>query len=287
MTSFVSLVLLLGATAPAPAASCEVVGADAAPADVARARAACETARARFAELFGAPVPGVRVILQDRAGYRTGTQGARAAVVWPTSEAMTARVEGGAAAERHVAMQWREVLPHEIAHTLLAARFFPEETGEGAGDPEGAVYGTPLPDWLDEGVAIWAEPLESRRRRLAQARALPEARRDLRAILTSTHPGAGNAAALAVRDGAAVPPDEALRDFYPQSIAVLAFLYDRGGREAVRDLVRRIAAGATLPAAVAGLPGLPARFEDVAAAWEEWLAGATSDAPRPTSSEMM
>jgi hypothetical protein len=76
-------------------AECGVSGSAAAAADVALARAACDTARVRFAELFGDAAPGALVVLHDHPGFYPG---------------------GGAA-------------------------------GHGG-------YGTPLPDWFEEGIAI-------------------------------------------------------------------------------------------------------------------------------------
>lgn len=260
--------LLAGAPQPAHASECTVGGVRSTAEDVALARTACESARARFAALFGDPVPEVRVILRDRPGYRVGTQDGRAAIVWPTSRAMAAQAGGGEAAGRHVAAQWREVLPHETAHALMSARFYPDHTGG-----EAAGYGTPLPDWLDEAVAIWAEPEASRALRLAQARALPAVKRDLRAILESPHPAMANRAALAMRDGAPPPADEALRAFYPQSVAVLGFVHEAGGAAAVAELVRRLTSDPATPVAIAGLPGLPEDFDGVVAAWDAWIGG--------------
>lgn len=255
-------VLLAGAGSPTPPGPCEVTGDTSSEDDVALAITACESARARFGELFGEPVPNVRIQLTRDSGYRIGTEEAGAAVLWPTSEAMRP------AEDDHVALQWREVLPHEASHALLTARFFADV--EIAEDD----YGTPLPDWLDEGVAIWAEPEESRAERIAQARGLPAHRRGLEDILTAPHPAMANAAAWRMRDGAAPPSDdEALWAFYPQSIAVLAFVLETGGPEALRGFVER-ALERPSEVGVSALVGLPGMGEDeagVVAAWEEWL----------------
>lgn len=266
------LALLLAGTPITPADSssktCEVTADGASRRDVERARAACEIARGRFGELFGEPVPAVRILIEDRDGYRTGLANGKAAVLWPSTRAMRARVGTGARADGHIALHWDEILPHEISHVLLAARFFPDAHGSAR-----APYGSPLPDWIDEGVAIWAEPETSRETRIAQARALPPERRDLVSILTTPHPAAANREVLAIRDGAAIPDDQALWDFYPRSIAALAFLHDTGGRAATSELVRRIIAGAPLPHAVVGLPGLPGELAEIEVAFERWLMG--------------
>lgn len=266
------VIVLAGTPAPqvAPVDSsteaCEVSADGASRRDVERARAACAIARERFRELFGEPVPAVTIMVGDRDGYRTGLTRGKAAVLWPSTEAMRARVGTGARADGHIALQWNEVLPHEISHVLLAARFFPDAHGSGR-----APYGSPLPDWIDEGVAIWAEPEASRATRIAQARALPPERRSLVSILTTPHPAATDRDVLSIRDGAAIPDDQALWEFYPRAIAALSFLHDAGGRDATSELVRRLIAGAPLPDAVEGLPGLPDDLPEIEAAFDRWL----------------
>lgn len=261
-----------GAGAPEAEARCEVEtqsGAPPAADDEVRARTACQAARTRFAELFGDPVPEVRIILWEEAHYRMGVLRGEAAIFWPSSQAMTPRTDDRAAAEHHLAAQWREVLPHEISHLLLAVRFFPDRAATPAGG-----YGTPFPDWLDEAVAIWAEPLESRQRRVEQARELPAEFRDLRTILTSPHPATGQSAAYISRDGTARPADFTLWAFYPQAISVLTFIHDHGGTAATRELARRLAGdsgGSLDPQVLTGLPGLPVDFEGVDAAWNQWI----------------
>jgi len=273
MLSFpLALQLLLGATPPAvaPAAPpCEVTGDVSAAADVLRAEQACAVARARFAELFGEPVPKVVVTLWRDGGYRTGIQARRAVIFWPTEAALAGRQTGGDGGI-YDADPWHEILPHEIAHVLLAARFF--GGGFDPGAPT-AAYGTPFPDWLDEAVAIWAEPEASRLGRLREARALPEARLDLRSILNATHPGARDPRVMAMRDGGAPPSDEDLWAFYPQAIAVLDFVHHMGGSAAVSELAARlVAAPGAGERALVGLPGLAGDFAGVEAAWRGWLA---------------
>lgn len=256
----------------ASSAQCEVAtesGTPAATGDEIRARAACQTARARFAELFGDPVPEVKVILWEEAHYRMGLLRGEAAIFWPSSQAMTPSTEDSAAAEQHVAAQWREVLPHEISHLLLAVRFFRDAPATRAGE-----YGTPLPDWLDEAVAIWAEPTESRDRRVEQARELPTEYRDLHTILSTPHPATGRSAAYIARDGTARPADFTLWAFYPQAIAVLAFVHEQGGTAATTELIRRLLSDLSEPAGsdvLAGLPGLPSEAAAVEAAWNAWM----------------
>lgn len=250
--------LASAAAAPARnAAPCIVEVSPAATPSVAeevRAADACRAARSGFADLFGDPVPPVRVVLWDRPGYRTGLDGDTAVVFWPSGRAADDRAADPA------------MLPHEIAHVLVAGRFYGR-----ADDPSGG-YGTPLADWLEEGVAIWVEPGWQREARIARARALPPERRDLATILASPHPASDRPSLLAIRDGAAPPSSRALWDFYPQSIAVLSFVHDRGGAVAVRALVRRLMADPSDPRGLAGLPGMPRHREGVLRAWERWVA---------------
>lgn len=249
---------------------CEVAGATSVREDVALATAGCEAARVRFSELLGVEAPRVRVVLADRSGYRVSAEGGTGVVYWPTGAALMAQAGGrGAAVERAVAAQWREVLPHETMHALTIAAFYPDGF-------EPAGYGTPLPDWLEEGIGIFGEPASSRATRVRQARGLPAARRDLTTILALSHPAATNARLLEARDGAPLPvDDEALWAFYPQSVAVVSFVHEKGGAAAVHELVRRLVADpAQTDNALAGLPGLPALMRDVVAEWNAWIAAA-------------
>lgn len=259
--------LILGAVLPpghAAAATepCTVGGSTAAATDVERAKLACRTARARFGELFGDTVPDVHVVLHEDAGYQVASAGRMAIVFWPGSDALSA----DESRQGWVAAQWEEVLPHEVMHALTMARFYSDGGADGHGG-----YGTPLPDWFEEGIAIWGEPAHSREGRLRQARELPPARRDIAVILGSTHPVAGNAAMMAPVPGAPVPRDERLRAFYPQSIAALAFVHDVGGAGAVQELARRLVKAPDDPGALLSLPGLPGDAQELAEAWESWM----------------
>jgi hypothetical protein len=260
--------LLLCLAAPGASADCGVSGAQPRPDDVARARAACVTARARFAELFGDTVPAVLVMFHEQPGYRVSADGNVGLIYWPSTAAMTKRFGRGVEAERKVAAQWREVLPHEIMHALTIARFY----GEGfASDPGG--YGTPFPDWFEEAIGIWGEPLDSRRMRVAQARRRPELGAALRTILERPHPAATNRALLDERVGAQLPAgDDELWSFYPRAIALLTFVHETGGRAAVSELARRLIRNPRNEHALVGLAGMPADAAGVTRAWEKWVA---------------
>lgn len=243
--------------------ACSVSGSAAERGDDALAIAACARARHRFELLFGTPAPRSHVVLHDEPGYEVALVRDVGVVFWPNSGALP---RDAPAAWRN--LQWAEVLPHELMHALTMAHFFAD--GD-AVDPGG--YGTPLPDWFEEGIAIWGEPESTRTARLAQARQLPPQRLRLQAILEGRHPVAANPALLQAAPGAAVPRDEALRAFYPQSIAVLSWIFDRGGSAAVAELGRRLALDPADTRAVAGLPGLPLTMDLAEGDWQEWLAG--------------
>jgi hypothetical protein len=248
---------------------CSVSGPAATPADVTRALLACERARARYAELFGES-PAAHIVLRDEAEYEVASAGGTGIVYWPGTRALGGTDAGAAGRRAWLDVQWTEVLPHELMHALTMAGFY----GEGRVDGHEG-YGTPLPDWFEEGIAIWAEPAASRRGRLRQAQALPADRRQLSVILAGEHPVAANLSMLAPQPGAAVPRDEALLAFYPQAIAVLSFVFDAGGAAAVRELGQRLVRDPADMRALLRLPGLPAAERDLVAAWNRWLVEAT------------
>jgi hypothetical protein len=241
------------------------VGGEAVRADADRAVAACTTARARFAELFGGTAPRIHIVLHALPGYEVASSGGMGLVFWPKS---SAPVPVGTTAPRPwIERQWEEVLPHEVMHALTMASFYADADAVGHGG-----YGTPLPDWFEEGVAIWAEPLVSRQARIAQARGLPSHRLDLTSILRGAHPAAADPDIIAAQPGAAVPADEVLRAFYPQAIAVLSFIHEAGGAPALRELARRLVLDPADDRALLGLPGLPVDTPDLVTAWARWLA---------------
>lgn len=258
--------LLCGAIPSAASAECDVRGSAAAATDVTRARAACDSARARFAELLGDSAPAVLVVLHDQPGYEVASAGALGIVYWPNSLALRGRDRDDETTTARIDSHWREVLPHEVMHALTMARFYPDGGADGHGG-----YGTPLPDWFEEGIAILGEPPDSRRKRLQQARRLPAHFQDLRTILHGEHPVAGNTALMAPVPGARLPPDDALHAFYPQAIAVVAFVYDAGGSAAIRELGRRLAADPRDRNAITALPGLPVDLPGLLEKWQAWI----------------
>jgi hypothetical protein len=141
--------------------ACSVSGSASAPSDVTRARAACDTAQRRFSELFGTQAPAALVVLHDRPAYELALAGDVGIVFWPNGAALAAGVGGGEGKDGRADAHWREVLPHELMHAMTMAHFFAHGNVANHGG-----YGTPLPDWFEEGVAIWGETMESRRARL-------------------------------------------------------------------------------------------------------------------------
>jgi hypothetical protein len=261
MTASTPLLLISALLALPADPPCTVGGASAHAADEARALAACDIARQRFSELFGQTSPRAHVVLHDQPDYEVGLVQDVGVVFWPATPTLTQVSES-----RGSGRQWAEVLPHELMHALTMAHFYAHR---GAVDSAG--YGTPLPDWFEEGVAIWGEPAESVAGRLAQARLLPAERLDLQSVLGSRHPAAANPGIVAAVPGASVPRDDALRAFYPQSIALIAYVHARGGTEAMTELGRRLRANPGDRRALAGLPGLPAAMVAVERDWRAWL----------------
>jgi hypothetical protein len=242
------------------AGECSVSGSAGHRADEARALAACAWARARFSELFGEAAPRAHVTLHAAPQYEVALVDDTGVVFWPNSAMLAG------ASQSWQERQWSDVLPHELMHALTMAYFF---AGENAVDPVG--YGTPLPDWFEEGIAIWGEPESSRKGRLAQARLLPAERLNLTRILGGRHPVAADPGILASVPGASVPHSDELRTFYPQSIAVVAYVHARGGTEAMRELGRRLHAAPARRDVLAGLPGLPETLSEIEADWQKWL----------------
>ena len=106
---------------------------------------------------------------------------------------------------------WFAYLPHELTHILLDRRLIAGE----------------LPRWVDEGMALLADPPEKRSR---HGEDLLTAMRDGRQYrLTEL---------LALTD---YPDRERLGVFYGQSLSLVEFLFHRGGGHKFASFVRRIA----------------------------------------------
>ncbi len=152
------------------------------------AHRACQDSRERFAKLFGGRAAEVRIVISRDEAITAGISKGAVNVWFPSSDTWEDVAERLGFRKKDldnfVSDQWHNTLPHEIAHLLLTARLFP------AGMPiDSTRYGTPLPDWFDEAVAIWSEPDSMVTHRLYEARAILP-RVNLTDILDWEHPRA-------------------------------------------------------------------------------------------------
>jgi hypothetical protein len=121
--------------------------------DLARARSACERAADRFQLLFGVAAPPGTVAVSDTIRFfAVESRSPEWKIVWPNSEKQREFfADQSADAEEireSVELQWVGVLPHEIGHLMLSAA----DARRAPGSPPRR-----LPDWLQEGVAVWME----------------------------------------------------------------------------------------------------------------------------------
>jgi hypothetical protein len=302
------LVLSIGACSLPPRAPdpCAVTG-GAPRADVVRAQTACAQARQRFKMVVGEP-PGGSITLSSQSALSTYVEESRWSLTWPTSallERSAPRGNADAGTRRFLEEQWNDVLPHEIGHIMLGAWLF------SPGRVPIGEYGTYLPDWVDEAVAISMEPDTTRRERLAQARAFIRPP-SLEEVLSAHHPyqrARDEAFSTHVLSsppcegpcpGRARPNDtriitsrifrdgrvtidttyvagartlevDPLARFYILSYALWAYVESRGGRDATAALLDRLRRNPRDQAALAGLRGLPATLGAVEADWRVWL----------------
>lgn len=212
--------------------------------------------------------------------------------------------------DRFVEAGWAQTLPHEISHLLLFAKWFPPESldsdsGRRYGSPlpdwldEAAAIWGESPHLQAQRLAQARElPPESRTLEAilsAEHPSLRSGRRNEGGVMSRSttygecigdcgdHPDEGTTIRRTVADGVltvdtleADSPEQEFRAdksaFYPKSIAVLTFVFERGGSPAVRTLRRRLMDDDDQdPAVLAGLPGLPETPEQVEALWEDWL----------------
>ena len=299
--------------------SCRVVG-DARRDDLARAERVCEQVRDRFTDLFQAPPPRGRIILSPEAAFWMEAVGGRWTMRWPTSAALRessrALIEQGEL-EGFLEEQWTLVLPHEIGHVALHA--YLGETSATAGGGATPHYGTSLPDWFDEAVAVWMEPAASRAQRLARARSTSAGAPRLAEVLARDHPDPGSSdGAIFERAITRLPckgicpgrisPSETQRityrlgrdgrvtvdttygddarvradtldQFYGSAYATLLYVRERGGGAAVGRLFARLRGNPDDPAPLLGLPGLPGEPKALEADWRAWLSGPPAPSP--------
>ena len=299
------LVLAACSSAPGGADACAVTG-DVSRADRGLAQSACTRARQRFATILGEPPSGT-IALSASEGFTGYTEGARWTLVWPTSSRLAAGMGSASSAmesRRFVEEQWRDVLPHELGHVMFGAWLY------SPGRDLAGEYGTYMPDWVDEAVAISMEPDTVRRERLAQARSFTTVP-PLTEVLAFRHPLRGRTNEAFSTRVTSSPPCEGSCDrerpgdtrtiteriyrdgrvtvdtayaageqrleadplarFYVLSYALWSYVESRGGREAVGTMVARLRRNPRDPAALAGLPGLPRSVAELNADWRAWL----------------
>lgn len=216
---------------------------------------ACAQAGAQLGRLLESPVPAGLVVVGDSAASTEARlqPGERWIFTIDTSETSAEREIGSG--RRMSAMGY---LTHETAHRVAVATIYPSDTTFG---PD-AGYGSPLPDWLDEALALLTEPATDQRARLSllfadgMIYALP-----LRRFLYMPHPALANAP----------PGSQVRRVFYGQSLAFALFVRERAGDAALGTLVRALRAGEKQGAALTTLPGMPADGGALEQAWLAWL----------------
>lgn len=282
-------------------------------ADFLIARRMCAMAEYRFAQLTGTTAPSGGIVLSREGGMVAEAGRSEWRLQWPTSARMRETAKELQLDEAEVVREWETTLPHELGHLMLAANIFGD--GLPAASDE---YGTPLPDWIDEGTGIWMEPEPSRAERLRQAVTLANAATvSLDELLRARHPLASRpdgpyATRIVInppctrcartnpdqtqrvsyryfRDGrtavdttylsATAAVNEPEARFYALSYALLAYLRDRGGKSAIQELLVR---GRMNPGGelLVGLPGLPSDVASIEQEWRRWMI-ARATPPRP------
>lgn len=311
--------ILLAAVACACAAShvasarssCVVVrSATATASDSVAAMAACQTAAARFTRLTGTPAPPGTVLVGTAPTMSMSQEREHWTVRWPSAAQRlhTAGLLGysGAPARAYASDQELSVLPHEIGHLQLGARF------------NGVAH--ELPPWFSEATAMWMEPSNLQRHRLQQAQEFFETAPSLDAVLRMKKPEVaptdvaffhtefteecrGNCGPphrwktrlirWHVRDDGTGESDTLYDDaisaasahadtvtrYYIYSLAVLYYVRARGGVPALRTLATRIVSGSAGPDPLAGIAGLPASTAAREEDWRRWLRSASAALP--------
>jgi hypothetical protein len=181
----------------------------------------CEAVRAQIAgnwfpaDADQAWAPKCTLVLHGtRAGYRSAVGQMSDCTV----ASCTTQVASDAAIERRIDVcasepGWLEYLPHEITHVMTIGRL---------------TTGT-FPRWADEGMALVADPAN---KRAAHGR-------DLQLSLGSGHQFR-MVELLVLAD---YPSVDRLGIFYGQSLSVVDFLLDRGGKQKFVEFVKRSASG--------------------------------------------
>lgn len=136
-------------------------------ADFDLARKACARTELRFSELFGVQAPPGGILLSKEPGISSEAGYGKWHLRWPITARLREAARSLDPSDASVIEEWRTTLPHELGHVMLAAHFYPNALPIAEGE-----YGTPLPDWFDEAVAVWMEPDAMRQERLEQGRSM-------------------------------------------------------------------------------------------------------------------
>jgi hypothetical protein len=265
--------------------------------DAGHLQAACDSVATRFRKLFGVAPPPGEVSAIGSLPWTFTWSSSRWTVGWPRRRVWQ---DVAAGIDTGMMSQVDMIQAHEIGHVMMFAFFNATVTvGE---------YGTPLPDWFDEAVAIWAEPESSTYERLHRARAIADSSPRIDVIASMRHPMPQSDSVLFVatavrgpcrgvcrterpnesrrirlqvdrRGRTSVdtsygePPVESLyaREFYPLSYALLRFVAEAGGQSAIDSMVARLRAGYSAAELLVGLPGLPRERDALQARWLDWL----------------
>ncbi len=248
-----------------------------------------EAAAERFIALMGKTPPRGALVLADPAhkdaqwarymSYRK--HGAKWVMPWTSRHPMgeglwppygeTNSIGGG------------DPLPHEAAHLMLV---FAVNDGCSAGLKQRFNgYGSYLPDWVDEGVAIYVEheAIRSAQRRL-MARNM-EKRIPFEEFFAMDHPGApkiGGKPNPAAGHGFAGGMGRA-QIYYMETVTVVEFLEAAAGAEGFRKILRTLQTGATMDKALKHLPEwYPRDLAGLEEVWMRWVEdGELPERPEP------
>lgn len=274
---------------------------------------ACHYARERYASLFGREPHPVTIVVHDTTAMLNDFRDGRVFVFLPSNRAVSrarASFSRVSASRPHDPLLF---VTHEILHFLLAAATF------GGQEPPPGTYGTPLPDWFDEGVAIWGEDEATRASRMQIAADLPDRLLDLNTFARRAHPRAGDPieqrmesiliqctrapctpntigrdtfrvvnlidAAGKVRVDTLLPEDPDFdrwddAGFYAISSTILPFFHARGGSRLINVLLERLLENPGRTDVFHDLPGLPSDPRDVNREWHRFVQSFAPDTTR-------
>lgn len=138
----------------------------------------CERIGSRWKQLMGTnPIPGA-IRMVDREGYH----GIQTDDSWVLESPLPKRTRDDSAfRSRDALLRYyaENIIPHESGHHMFAV--FAGKLRQGVSPNQ---YATQLPDWLDEGVAVWMESTTMREKR---GRAIRRSTPSLATLVTMEH----------------------------------------------------------------------------------------------------